>query len=106
MSIPASRSQKSAGARILEAPSCCPPHGVFCDEAWAAIADKLNLSPRPKCKSPAVLWGDKRDREIVRTLGISFHTCKPTARLHEKLGMQKPRWIGHADRGRLPRLAN
>ncbi len=105
MSIPGEQSQKSAGARILEAPSCCPPHGVFCDEAWAAIADKLNLSPRQVQVARCVVGG-QADREIVRTLGISWHTVQTHSAAARETRNTKPRWIGHADRGRLPRLAN
>ncbi len=60
-------------------------HGLFCEEAWAAIADKLELSPRQMEVARCVLT-DQSDEEIARALGLSRGTVHThVERLHEKL---------------------
>ncbi len=67
---------------------CCAALGLFCEEAWAGIADKLDLSPRQMQVARCVVEG-QGDREIVLALGVSWHTVQThMERLHEKLGIQ------------------
>jgi DNA-binding CsgD family transcriptional regulator len=72
----------SAGSRSLP---CVDGHHLFCDEAWAGIADRLHLSPRQAQIVKCVL-ADQSDDEITRSLGISWSTVQThMRRLHEKL---------------------
>lgn len=67
-----------------EAP-CCKGRGLLCEEAWAAIANKLELSPRQMEVARCVLT-DQGDGEVAQALGLSRGTVHThVERLHEKL---------------------
>jgi DNA-binding CsgD family transcriptional regulator len=64
---------------------CCPEHGVFCDEAWAGIAEKLGLSARQVAILRRIL-ADQSEEEIAQALALSRDTVHThMQRLHQKL---------------------
>ncbi len=91
MSTPGERSRELGGRRrppgawVPRLSPCSNGHGLFCEEAWAAIADKLDLSPRQMEVARCVLT-DQSDGEIARVLGLSRGTVHThMERLHERL---------------------
>lgn len=97
MSISGKRSQASkgrhqrrdAGSTQIPAPKFPPcGDGFFCDAAWTAIADRLELSQRQVEIVRHMLTGQE-DRQIAVRLDVSPRTIHAHVRcLHEKLDVQ------------------
>jgi len=67
---------------------CCPKHGRFCDEAWAAISQTLGLPPRQGEVARGVVAGQD-NKEIARVLGLARETVHTYVhRLFARLGIQ------------------
>jgi DNA-binding CsgD family transcriptional regulator len=91
MSMPSEPSRRSDGrhkrfgARGPQMSPCCEGPGLFCEEAWAGITERLELSPRQAQIAKAVL-ADQSDDEIAQALGLSPDTAHShVQRLREKL---------------------
>ena len=67
---------------------CSPEHGVFCDEAWAAITKRLGLPPRQAEVARCVVAGQD-NKEIARVLVLSRETVHTYVhRLFARLDIQ------------------
>jgi DNA-binding NarL/FixJ family response regulator len=93
MSSPGVLRQKVAkhnGRPVVPVPlafSCSVERGQFCDEAWKAIADSLELSPRQVDVARCAMTGQE-DSEIAKALNVSLHTVQTyMKRLHDSLGV-------------------
>ena len=81
------RRRKPPGARVPRAFPCSQRDGLFCEEAWGGIADKLGLSPRQTEVARSVL-ADQSDGDIAQALSLSRGTVHThVERLHEKLAV-------------------
>ncbi len=81
------RSERSEGADLRVFP-CSVGHGLFCQEAWAAIAEELQLSPRQAEVARCVVAGQS-DRQAAEALGLSWGTVQThLERLYERLNIQ------------------
>ena len=77
--------RKPPGTHVPRVSPCSNGDGLFCEKAWAGIADRLELSPRQMEVARYVL-ADQSDGEIARALGLSRGTIHTHVdRLHEKL---------------------
>ena len=77
--------RKRPGARVPPVFPCSNGGGLFCEKAWAGLAEKLELSPRQMEVARYVL-ADQSDGEIAQALGLSRGTVHThVERLHEKL---------------------
>ena len=94
MPVPVERSRESegrrkrAGPRAPPEPSCSAEHGVFCREAWGAIAKNLGLSPRQVDVARCVVAG-RGDKETAAGLALSWDTVQThLKRLYQKLNIR------------------
>ena len=73
-----------SGEAISGVRLCSPEHGVFCDEAWAAIAKAIGLLP---CESEVArrAVAGHGERQIARALGLSEKTVMN--RVYARLGI-------------------
>jgi DNA-binding CsgD family transcriptional regulator len=77
--------RRPPGAHVPKGCPCSNGHALFCEKAWASIADKLGLSPR-QMQVARYLLADQSDGEIAQALGLSRGTVHTHVdRLHEKL---------------------
>jgi hypothetical protein len=61
---------------------CSVEHGLFCDEAWAAIGKELGISPCLAEVARRVVAG-QGDRQIAQALGLTWQTVQTyTKRLY------------------------
>jgi len=82
------RGPRHSGEPVPGDGECCPEHGVFCDEAWAAIAKRLGLPSRQGQVARGLVAGQSDD-EIARSLGLSWETVQThMKRLHARLNIQ------------------
>ncbi len=84
---PGSKGPGHSGEPVLGDGKCCPEHGVFCDEAWAAIAKRLGLPPRQAEVARGLVAG-QGDRQIARALGISLPSVH---NIKKELGLVRKR---------------
>ncbi len=82
--LAAARSGHQGARRVLP---CSDRRGLFCEDAWAGIADKLALSPR-QIEVARYVLADQSDEEIAEATGLSRGTVHThVERLHKKLGI-------------------
>ena len=77
--------RKPPGARVPPVFPCSNGGGLFCEKAWAGLAEKLELSPRQMEIARCIL-ADQSHGKIAQALGLSRGTVHThVERLHEKL---------------------
>ena len=93
MSRPGNHSPKpdqrpgDSGGAVSGVLSCSVEHGLFCDEAWAAIGKRLGLSPRRVDVARRIVAG-RGDRQVARELGLSWKSVRTyTKRLYVALNI-------------------
>jgi DNA-binding CsgD family transcriptional regulator len=78
-------SREHPGTGALRTPPCCNARHLFCDQAWAGIADKLELSAR-QAEILRCTLADQTDEEIASTVGVARSTVHThMERLRERL---------------------
>jgi len=78
-------SREGPGGQVLRLPPCFDGQGLFCQDAWAGIAEKLGLSAHQVAILRRIL-ADQSEEEIAQALALSRDTIHThMQRLHQKL---------------------